>query len=271
MSDFFNPITEEEEQKAMQIDVPNNSDEFDNQKNDISTKSFIDGVEKKSFSLDDHIKKLSEEPKQDYTNNFDQDKEEKINDFDDEGLEDDFFNEKTNQNAKKNAENITRWGDTLIAFFLSFWSGEEDFTRFKAEKKSLVVIEESLTAGFNTMKNDITIPWWSGLMLEVPVAYFDKIKTAIRLRKKNQRAKKEAEKAEKNKKEPVKSFNDQVKQNSNSTITDVEEYEEINSSEFHPNGKRIRCASCDKVLTNGQKSVCDNKCKKQYLKKINSK
>jgi len=271
----YNPVGEEHEEKKTTSNNVESSTSPTPEPPKEEKSSFLDGIPKKSFSLDDHLTNLKSEPKQDYIKEEEEQgynsQEEDFEDEMEEDLEEEFFQEKTNKNAKKNARNITRWFDSIFAFVLNFWSGADDFTLFKADKKGLSVIEESLTAVFEQMPKDINISGGLGLIAEVPIVYFPKIQTAIRIRK--------AKKAEaKRPKGPKKMDRNSEganytppEDNNGSSVTDITDFEEISLNKVVKNGNGKTCKVCSKPLKGRQKSTCSNSCKGIHLKRLNNK
>lgn len=151
--------------------------------------SFFDDIPDMQFNIDEEVEKLASTPKENEGNPFEEESDAFADDFgegkESEDFTDSFEQQPQNKNAKKNAKMFARWMDTLISFFLSFYSKDEDFTKFKAEKTSLKVIEESLESGLNTMKTSIEMPWYMTLFIEIPVTYWHKFQMARRLRKVN--------------------------------------------------------------------------------------
>lgn len=262
----------------MELDAQNITDSSENQELDTQqteqtqTKqeekpSFLDGFEAKTFSVNDVVDDLKDKDVQGNSNDIEDDIEDDFqDDFSENEFDDDY--DKPNApkpNAKKNASLITRWFDNAFAWLLAWWSGSSDFTLFKAEKKSLTIIEESLSEGFNSMEKDFKIPWWSGLMVEIPIAYSKPLKLAIQLRKKRKREEKQAKQRKNqnpNDATTMASFGKSTPYNRNNkdVVTDVEEYEEIDDL----NGRN--CKVCGTALRGRQKSTCSTECRNKLNK-----
>ena len=222
----------------------------------------LEGVEQKGFSIDDEIESLKQ-PKQDYTDEYEDDHED-LNDF--EKGADNFMDDKpvNSENAKKNASLMVRWFDNVFAFVLGWWSKEENFTVFKAEKSSLSILEESIEKGLISTGKDFEMPWYYGLFIEVPIAYANKIKLAIKKRKHNKAVEKAKKQAENNLKNAqatnVRRRNDEVVN---------EAMNEAKGAQFstrpqhdHPNRK---CANCGTPLKPQQKRFCSRECSTAHL------
>lgn len=256
-----NTITETIEQEQNHAPSMEQSYEQEETQTEAPKDDFFNGVPEFN-SIDEEIEHLRKTPKEGDTEDFTKDF---VNDKDFNQSEEDFtsdFEQKgaTKKNAKKNASMFARWFDTAFSFLLSFWAKDEDFTKFKAEPKSLKVIEESLENGLGTMDRDIEVPWYLGLIIEVPVAYFPKIKMAFRLRKMNTQ-KKKAQKP--HMAQPTTATQREFYSSDEVEDVDVEVVQEIKPKK---KGKTLKqCPECGKQHKN--KLYCSNACRITALNK----
>jgi hypothetical protein len=261
--DLSQPIKEEHEQSQDQVLQETQEQTTEETQDTSSTEENTDffagvGSDSEFSSIDEEIEHLKNTKVEgdDFTQNkdFSQGADEFTEGFDDKKT--------TKKNSKKNASMFTRWFDTAFSFLLSFFAGDDDFTKFKAEPKNLKVIEESLEDGFGSMDRDIQVPWYLGLFIEIPIAYSPKIQMAFRLRKMNRQAKKQkTSQAKHHRTEP--SYGPAKKKDSKEH-QDIEEVEIIGETPTVKKEKQTKpCLVCGKQHKN--KETCSGECRVIYL------